>query len=38
MFQFISYSQNDTILLASKLAKELNIGDIIILSGDLGSR
>lgn len=37
MFQFKSCSENDTILFATKLASELNIGDIIILSGDLGS-
>ena len=37
MFQFISYSEKDTIEFAKGLAKSLNIGDIIILSGDLGS-
>lgn len=37
MFRFKSCSENDTINFATKLASELNIGDIIILTGDLGS-
>lgn len=37
MKQFVSNSEQETIFFASKLASKLNIGDIIILSGDLGS-
>ena len=35
--QFISNSEQDTICFARNLASKLNIGDVIILSGDLGS-
>ena len=38
MLQFISNSETETINFANKLASQLNIGDIIVLSGDLGSR
>lgn len=38
MIKFVSKSVNDTIEFASKLASKLEIGDIIVLSGDLGSR
>ena len=37
MFKFISHSEKDTINFANELAHELNIGDIIVLTGDLGS-
>lgn len=37
MFQFKSCNEENTISFANKLASQLNIGDIIILSGDLGS-
>lgn len=37
MKQFVSNSEQETICFAKKLASKLNIGDIIILSGDLGS-
>ena len=37
MKQFISYSEKETISFAKSLASKLNIGDVIILSGDLGS-
>lgn len=35
--KFISHSENETKELAKKLASKLNNGDIIVLSGDLGS-
>lgn len=38
MYNFISKNEKETISFAKKLAKNLNTGDIIILSGDLGSR
>ena len=38
MYKFISYSEKETICFAKKLSSMLKIGDIIILSGDLGSR
>ena len=37
MFKFISHSENETIEFACKLASKLNNGDLIILSGNLGS-
>jgi len=37
MEKYISYSEKDTIDFAKKYAKNLNKGDIIILSGELGS-
>ena len=37
MFKYISQNENDTINFACKLASYLQDGDIIILSGDLGS-
>ena len=37
MYNFISKSENDTIEFAYKIAQFLNNGNIIVLSGDLGS-
>ncbi len=37
MYQFISKSEQDTINFAYEFAKNLKIGDTIILSGELGS-
>ena len=37
MYKFISKSENDTIEFANNLANQLKNGDIIVLSGDLGS-
>lgn len=37
MFEFISHSEEDTKRIATNLANKLNLGDIVILSGDLGS-
>lgn len=37
MYNFISKSENETIEFAYNLAKQLHNGNIIILSGDLGS-
>lgn len=37
MLTFVSHSENDTKNFAKKLASNLQIGDIIVLSGDLGS-
>lgn len=37
MYNYISNSENDTMMLARNLASKLNNGDIIVLSGDLGS-
>lgn len=37
MYKFISKSEDDTINFASDFAKNLKTGDIIILSGELGS-
>ena len=37
MYKFISKSEDDTINFASDFAKDLKVGDIIILSGELGS-
>ena len=36
MYKFISKSEDDTINFASDFAKDLKIGDIIILSGEIG--
>ena len=37
MFNFISHNENETKEIACKLASKLNCGDIVVLSGDLGS-
>lgn len=37
MHSFISHSESDTINFAKNIASQLKLGDIIILSGDLGS-
>ena len=37
MIKFISHSENETIDLACKLASKLKNGDLIVLSGNLGS-
>ena len=37
MYKFISKSEEDTINFANDFAKNLKVGDIIILSGELGS-
>lgn len=37
MYQYISNNENDTMNLAKKLASSLKHGDLIVLSGDLGS-
>lgn len=37
MYSFISKSENETKRFAKKLAKQLNIGDIVILTGELGA-
>ena len=37
MFNFISHNENETKEIACRLASKLNCGDIIVLSGDLGS-
>lgn len=37
MYKFISKNENDTINFAYNLAKQLKKGNIIVLSGDLGS-
>jgi tRNA threonylcarbamoyladenosine biosynthesis protein TsaE len=37
MFKFISHAENETIDFACKLASKLNNGDLIVLSGNLGS-
>lgn len=37
MLTYISNSENDTMRLAHNLASKLNNGDIVVLSGDLGS-
>lgn len=36
-FEYISHSAEDTINFANKLASKLNIGDVVVLNGDLGS-
>lgn len=37
MYSFISKSENETKRFAKELAKQLNIGDIVILTGELGA-
>lgn len=37
MHKFISHSESDTINFAKKIASQLTIGNIVILSGELGS-
>ena len=37
MFNFVSHNENETKKIASLLASKLSNGDIIVLSGDLGS-
>ena len=37
MYTFVSNTENDTIKFAENIANKLSIGDIVILSGDLGS-
>ena len=37
MYKFISHSEDETKQFAYKLASRLNIGDIILLVGDLGA-
>ena len=36
-FEYISHSAEETMCFAENLAKKLNIGDVIVLNGDLGS-
>lgn len=36
-FEYISHSPEETMNFASKLAEKLNVGDVIVLNGDLGS-
>ena len=36
-YKFTSHSETETMNFASNLAKKLHIGDVIVLSGDLGS-
>lgn len=37
MFKYISHSEDETINFACKLASKLKNGDLVVLSGDLGS-
>ncbi len=37
MYKYISHSENETKQIASMLASKLQSGDIVVLSGDLGS-
>ena len=37
MENFVSTSENETKEIAYKLASTLNVGDIVVLTGDLGS-
>ena len=37
MFEFISHNENETKKIAANLASKLEQGDIVVLSGDLGS-
>jgi len=37
LYKFISNSERDTMEFASKLARHLKTGDVVVLSGDLGS-
>ena len=36
-YKFISHNSNETMEFASKLASKLHIGDVVVLSGELGS-
>lgn len=36
-FKYISHSENDTMNFAKKLASKLKVGDIVVLSGELGA-
>lgn len=36
-FEYISHSPEETMNFASEIAKKLNVGDVIVLNGDLGS-
>jgi len=36
MFNFVSHNENETKKIASLLASKLQLGDIVVLSGDLG--
>ena len=36
-YTFVSYSENDTKAFARKLARKLKVGDIVLLTGDLGA-
>ena len=38
MNTYISKSEQDTIEFAEKFAEQLKLGDIVVLTGDLGSR
>ncbi len=38
MVEIISHSEEDTKKIAKNIATYLQIGDIVVLSGDLGSR
>jgi len=37
LYKYISNSENETMNLAGKLASKLQTGDVVVLSGDLGS-
>lgn len=37
MYKYISNSEKDTINLALNIASQLNIGDVVVLSGELGA-
>ena len=37
MYNFVSYSENDTMYFANKLASKLQTGDVVVLSGNLGA-
>jgi len=37
MYKFVSHSEQETKYIARELAQKLNIGDILVLSGDLGT-
>lgn len=37
MYKFISNSENDTLNFAKGFAKNLNIGDVVVLQGELGA-
>ena len=36
-YKFTSHSSNETMVFASKLASKLHIGDVVVLSGELGA-